>query len=492
MRSLIIALAAAILSLATATGGSGAEQPATRQLDARFGLVESLANPTAMSEIGAGCTRVLLAWHHIQSSNPTDWWGMGRVIRENVLDQEVASGVKVAAVVQYTPEWAATDPSHGVRAVPRNLYLPYDDPDNYFGNFVYETVKRYTGRIDEWIIWNEPDFQKSDPGAGESYTWLGSEEDLAQLLRVGYLSVKRANPNARVSFPATSYWSDAVMSRPQYYDRILAILDRDPTAAANNYYHDAVSVNLYRKPDDIYRVFGVFNEIQRRHGIDRPVWLTETNAMPSDDLTVPCAERHAAEDPWQTTQQQQAAFAVQAFALASAAGYEHIGWWRLVDGRPCIQARLWGAVRDDGSWRPAAAALRTAVTSMSGFRSATFLPLERDRALWPPSEFEPNWRVYQVAFDRPGAQRVTVLWSADAEPLSVTIAANGNSARAISIDGSDAPITFTNGSWRVQLPAATASYSGDSPGYHYIGGAPVLILEDGVDPSTSVAPPGLD
>jgi hypothetical protein len=481
---LLIIVCASSLSVTSAVA-----QP-TLQLDSRFGVAESLANPTAMAELGAGWTRVLLAWHHIQPNNPIDYWGFGRVLRETVLDEQVAQGIKVAGVVQYTPTWAASDPVQTYRAVPRNLYLPYDDPDNYFGQFMYQTVHRYAGRIDEWIIWNEPDFLSTDPGAGESYTWQGSEADFAQLLRVGYLAVKRANPQARVSFPATSYWADMVMSRPEYYDRILDILGRDPTAAANNYYHDAVSVNLYRKADNIYRVHEIFKDIQRRHGIDRPVWLTETNAMPSDDRTVQCWERHT-DDPWQTTQQEQAAFTVQALAMASAAGYEHVAWWRLIDGRPCIQQRLWGAVRDDGSWRPAAVAMRTAIQYFSGFLRAQFVPLARARDLWPANDFEPNWRVYQVALDRPGGQRVSVVWNGDGQPLTIGIAANGSSARALNLDATDAAITYRDGAWQVQLPAATASYSGDSPGYHYIGGAPVLVIEEGVDPQSSVQSPAV-
>lgn len=429
----------------------------SRPPDARFGIAESLANPAAMTEIGAGWTRVLLAWHHIQSNNPYDYWGFGRVLREDRLDAEVARGVRVAAVVQYTPSWVAVDPAHGHRAVPRNLFLPYDHPENYFAQFVYQTVRRYVGRIDEWIIWNEPDFLVSDPGVGEAYTWLGTEEEFAQLLRVGYQAVKRANPAARVSFPATSYWADAVNNRRQYYDRILDILDRDPTAAENHYYHDAVSVNLYRKPDDLYRVHGEFKEIQRRHGLDRPIWLTETNAMPSDDRNVACWERHTA-DPWQTTQQEQAAFAVQAMALASAAGYEHITWWRLMDGRPCIQTNLWGVVRDDGTWRPAAHAMRTVVSYLSGYVRATY---------------EPTDSVAQVIFEKPSGQRVTVLWSRDSRAVSVEVVAQGSSAFAVSADGSPYPVSYADAAWHLDLQGATANYAGD----HYVGGAPVLLIE---------------
>ena len=82
-----------------------------RRLDAHFGIAESLTAPAAMADIGAGWTRVLLAWHRIQPSNPTDYWGFGRVLREPALDAEVARGLRVAAVLQYTPAWAATNPA---------------------------------------------------------------------------------------------------------------------------------------------------------------------------------------------------------------------------------------------------------------------------------------------------------------------------------------------------------------------------------------------
>ncbi len=438
-----------MLVLAIACPAAHADQ--AERLDARFGIAESLASPSTMAEIGGGWTRVLLAWHHIQSSNPYDYWGFGRVLREPVLDAEVGRGVRAAAVLQYTPQWAATNPAHGHRAVPRNLFLGYDDPENYFGQFVYQTVLRYTGRIDDWIIWNEPDFRPSDPGVGESYTWMGTEQEFAQLLKVGYLAAKRANPRAVVSFPATSYWADAVNGRTQYYERLLEILTPDPEAQANKLYHDAVAINLYRKPDDVYRVHGIFKDIQWRHGIDRAVWLTETNAMPADDAGVACAERHANE-PWQTTQQEQAAFAVQAFALAAAAGYEHVAWWRMADGRPCIQDRLWGAVRDDGTWRPAAAALKTAVRYFAGYSAA---------------QFTVDGQVQKVVLDRPDGQRVTALWNS--APTATTIPIEPGVV--VDMFGTQQDVGSV-----VELAGATAFYDG---GY-YIGGSPKIhVSRDG-------------
>ena len=216
----------------------------------------------------------------------------------------------------------------------------------------------------------------SDPGAGGSFTWLGTDEEFAQLMKVAYLAVKKGNPNAVVSFPGTSYWVDQNSGRPQFYERFLRLITAEPTARQNNFFHDAVPLNLYRAPDDLVRLHQSFKDLQQRYGVDKPMWLLELNAMPTDDTTIPCASIHAA-NPIQTTQVQQAAYAIQALSLAAGVGYARIGFYQMVDDDPCRQSAVWGISRDDGSQRPVAQSLRTAIQSFSGFVQARFAPLAR-------------------------------------------------------------------------------------------------------------------
>jgi hypothetical protein len=108
----------------------------------------------------------------------------------------------------------------------------------------------------------------------------------------------------------------------------------------------------------------------------------------------------------------------------------------------------------------------------------------------------PNWQVYQVAFDKPGNQRVTAVWNGDGSPLRVRVRKNGTSARLVDRLGNTQPLTDRQGWWVVDLPAATAYFKlndqiKDPDGYHFIGGDPMLVVEDGVDPSAPVAAPGL-
>ena len=470
-------------------------------LDRRFGVVEGFADAATMAELRAGWERIIFFWPQVQPSGPDDFSGLGRTLPRSVLEPELRRGVRLAGLLQFTPAWAASRPADGQRAVPRNLSLAVEDSNNYFARFVSEVVGYYAGWIDEWIIWNEPDFRPDDAGAGDSTTWLGTDDDFAQLMKVGYLAAKRANPNARVAFPATTYWVEELSTpkRDLFYQRLLKLLTADPQAAANGAYHDAVALNLYRSPDDIYRIYQVFKDIQRRFRIDKPVWLTETNAMPSDDRQVPCWQDHS--DPWRTTLAQQAAFGVQAFTLAVAAGYERVSFYKMVDDHACEQVAEWGLVRDDGTRRPVAEALGTAIRCLGGFTAARFSPLERRTTTWTawpdnPTVYTPNWQVYQVALDRPGQQRVTVVWNGDGTPLRVRIARHGTTARALRVTGAEHGLIGDPRGWEFSLPAATAHFQAsnsvrDPDGYHYIGGEPILIVEDGVDPVSPVIAPTL-
>ena len=448
-----------------------------------------------MADIGAGWERVVISWADIQPNGPDDFSWLGRTLPPKAVAAELNRGQRLAGLLQFTPDWAATNADDPGRSVPKNLDLPDDDPRNYWGRFVYETVRYYAGRIDEWIVWNEPEFHAGDTGAGGSYTWLGSDDDFARLMQVAYLAAKRANPNAIVAFPGTSYWVDHNSGRPQFYERFLQRIAADPQAAAHGFYHDAVPLNLYRAPDDLVRIHQEFKGLQQRYGVDRPLWLLELNAMPTDDLSIPCTDVHA-HNPIQTTQQQQAAYAIQALAIATATGYQRIGFYQMVDDNPCQQSAVWGITRDDGSRRSVATTLRTAVHAFSGFLRAQFLPLVRQPprwSAWPddPNSLVPNWQVYEVVFDLPGERRVTVLWNGDGSPLRVRIPRSSNAAQVLDEQGNPVTTETAGQDWLLGLPAATAHFGGDPPGYFFIGGNPRLLIEEHVPPGAPASPPRL-
>jgi hypothetical protein len=446
-----------------------------------------------MADIGAGWERVVLSWADIQPEGPDDFSWLGRTLPPRALADELNRGVRVAGLLQFTPSWAATNAEDPGRSVPRNLDLPDDDPNNYWGRFVYETVRYYAGRIDEWIVWNEPEFRPNDAAGSGSYTWLGSDEQFAQLMQVAYRAAKRANPRATVAFPGTSYWIDRNMGRPQFYERYLRLMSVTPGARAHAFFHDAVPLNLYRAPDDLVRLHASFKDIQKRYAVDKPLWLLELNAMPTDDRSIPCADRHAG-NPIQTTQVEQAAYAIQALAAAAAVGYERISFYQMVDDDPCYQAAVWGVTRDDASRRPVAQSLRTAIRAFSGFLDAHFSPVVRQPARWAawpadPDSITPNWQIYAVTFDLPQNRRTTVLWNGDGTALRVRVPRRSAQARVLNAVGdAQAPVAIGQ-DWAITLPPASAYFAGDPAGYFFIGGEPRILIEEGVPRGTPVTPP---
>jgi hypothetical protein len=145
-------------------------------------------------------------------------------------------------------------------------------------------------------------------------------------------------------------------------------------------------------------------------------------------------------------------------------------------------------------------AARTALSYFSNFTTARFAPLSRELEAWSawpttPTSYLTNWQVYEVAFDRPGKQRVTALWNGDGSVLRVRVPKNGTSAQVVDRHGIEHAAREDSGSWIVELPGATAHFQDDvnkdPDAYHFIGGDPVLIVEDAVEPSAPVTPPSL-
>src|SRR5439155_5528989 len=114
---------------------------------------------------------------------------------------------------------------------------------------------------------------------------------------------------------------------------------------------------------------------------------------------------------------------------------------------------------------------------------------------WPtvPGSFVPNWQVYVVAFDLPAGRRVTVVWNGDGTPVRVRLPRAGTSPQLLDDQGQavKSNVTTVGQDYAVDLPPATAHFSGDPPGYFFIGGEPRLLIEDGVPQDAPVAAPRL-
>jgi len=461
MRRLTVALALSLTIVAAGTLPASAD----RWYDSApvLGIIDAGRQADAARRAGATWDRALFLWQLVQPNGPSDWT-LDNYVDQAKLKPTLASGLPVVGVVQGTPAWADTDYRDGAGGVPTGLDYPVDDPRNTFGQFMLRLARAYKGRITTWIIWNEPDFLPGEFG----WTWSGSPADFYKLLKTGYRAVKEVDPSASVVFPATTYFADAVRNRPLFLARVLDEANKDPEAPPSGYFFDAVGVNLYCSLDAVYRVYGIYNSILAQYRLQKPIWLTETNCPVYNDKTVPepAANR--------ITTNEQAAYLIEAVALARAAGYQRIGWYTMVDhdASSGIVDR-WGLLRADATPRPAYLAFEVA--------SAYLARSDVTVRLAPYGTLTANgWPVTRILVDDPLRHtRVQVLWRTADGPSAVDVPVSGSAAQLIDPLGFTAPAARTDSGWSVPLPPPRIPQPSDPPGFQSAG-YPVLLVESGV------------
>lgn len=434
------------LALAACDTFAGAE---TAPPDWRFGIVESYEAPQEATKAGAAWTRVRFHWKHIWGDSAENWQAP---ISDDALAAELAAGREVVGLLIGTPDWVRDE-----TLLPRGLWLAHDDPENLWATFVRQAVSRYAGRIDHWIIWNEPDiWEKSAPG----HTWDGDVADFAQLQRVAYLVANEANPDAVVHLAAFTYFWDANYQREQYFERLLTELESDPDASTYDYYFDVATAHLYFQPNLIYDIITEFKGIMAAHGLDKPLWLVETNAPPVDDPQWPVPEYTLS-----VTLEEQAAFVPQALATALAAGAERIAIYKLKDleSDAAANPEPFGLLRADGSERPAFASFRVAARYLAGARTVT-------RERWD--------EVGQIRLEqgeRPRTFTTTVLFARLPAAQTAIVPATGEEAVLVDMGGKQKRIRPEAGMYTIELPPARCSQSiGD---YCMIGGDPYYLVQ---------------
>jgi hypothetical protein len=432
--------------------------------DRRFGVVEAFVAPFAAAYAGVGWERLNFAWPSLQPMGPDAWNQMA--VSGALINGEMAAGREIVGLIGGRPRWA-----RDARGLPRGLYLPPDDPRNLWGAFVAGLVRRYRGRVRHWIIWNEPDVW--DPHS-RGYTWPGSVDDFARLLKVAYVQIKRVDPTLMVHLAATTYWWDYTSGRPLYFARLLDALGRDPAVRAHHWYFDVASAHVYNVPDDVEKILLIDRSLMRAHGFDKPIWLNETNAMPTDDgpwaiKDAPGAPRHLGE----ATAGEQAAYVAQTFSLALAAGAERVSLYKMADpAHLSPRAYPVGLVRPDGTARPVIAALRATTQALSGWVSARDLGMIGS--------------VRAVAVDRGARGGTLVLWNVAASPATATVGVPvppgttqawvAAHAAVIADDDTYQPVPATLVGNQAILRITLAPSACTRDGRCHIGGAPIMVV----------------
>lgn len=122
------------------------------------------------------------------------------------IDDLVKRGFSIMANLGHPPRWAGRPHSKDQDRGDWTSAPPRDMAE--WENYVAKTVEHFRDRIRHWEVWNEP--------WGSTF-FSGTPEEYAELLKVTYRAVKRADPQAVVLggcfYPGLDQWTDRVLAR---------------------------------------------------------------------------------------------------------------------------------------------------------------------------------------------------------------------------------------------------------------------------------------
>ncbi len=328
------------------------------------------------------------------------------------------------------------------RTPPAGLYRPWTTANfngNHWAKFVYTVVSRYKRQVKHWEMWNEVEWD---------LLWCGTEQDYAQLLKVGYLATKAACPECTVLYAGIHYWADQT-----YFERVLDILNDDPAAPANNYFFDVMSLHSYSRSNHTYDLVNHIRERMKAYVSDHPIWLTETGVPVWGD-----PKAYTDKYDYAATQDEAAAYLIQSYANALAAGVERYIFFRTNDAD---MGEYFGLIRNDRSVRPAYSAFQVATTYLISPTFTTRVPTGT------------NLRVTLWGTPR---GKVNVLWNTSPVTSVFTLPATIPTAMLVNRWGATRTLTATAGVYTFTLPGATANLL-SNPGDYIIGGDPLIVIE---------------
>lgn len=436
-----------LISGASRSGPPAASRPA--QKDPRFGLNQAWENGPVSDQAGAGWSRLTFWWSAFQPRGTGDW-NFFATDNDSGINDELRRGRELSGVVLNVPDWASTNGTPN--GVPKNLYLPWNDPQNYWGQFMKRLAEMYRGKINLWIIWNEVDIP-----AGDWKTWDGTLEDYAQLMKVAYQAVKAGNPQAQVAHYGSPWWYDY----GDFLTRLMSRLAADPEARANNFFFDLGNLHLYSRAADSPRIIPWYRTLLESVGIPaKPLIIGETNAIPYDD---PIWD--GVKGGFHATMDEQASYLVEAFATFIAQDIRHIGVNRLRDGSDFeAGGEPFGLLRNNGTQRPAFKAFQVVTRYFAGTRPVDFHPTDPSGLTW-------------VVLERDG-ERITVVWTLKPKATNVAIEALAPNALLVGKYGDTQTVTMDErGFYLFELSPATANTNEEDPDDYVVGGDPVILVE---------------
>lgn len=459
-RSLRISIAALVAAISLSMGVQPGAAQSPENNAARFGLVGAGDALDAADASGAGWQVVYLRWDELQPVAPNQW--LTSLDTDEVVNRAVRDGREVVLVLIGTPGWATNGPY--LTGVPAGLDRPVADAQNLWASFVRQAVNYYSSRgVNRYAIWADVDVPLSLPNR----TWAGSMEEYYQLVKVAYQVARQVNPNSQIHLGGTGTYDST------WLGRYLDVVVQDDSAAANNYYFDVVTLHHFYSAEELFEIMQSQFGLMQIKGVPlKEVWVNETNARPAVDAQIYDAGTTFGEHS-NITVDQQAAYIIQAYALAFAANRgARIATYRLVDDLAADNGEAFGLLRANGSRRPAYTAYQLAARYMGGFTFARRLE----------EETGPLVEYVRFTFE----DSVThVAWARTQDTATLIIPARTSRATLVDMMGNEWTIQPENGSYHIGLQGAVCN---DPQSGCLIGGAPWFLIEEGIPDAENATP----
>lgn len=446
--------------------------------------------PAALLNAGADMVRIDVSFKTVRAksdANP-DHWDWKQFDRVRALREKYPK-LKFLVILGYGTQWAA-DPAFanakgGAIAAPqRGIDVrPVDDPQNLYGQYVYEAVRRYHDVVDAWESWNEPDL----PG---HHYFKGSGADFMSYQRAFFLAAKKADPNCTALFASMTfanpegYLHAHHLSVPSigvvaasFFEQYLQAVVKDPEAKAHGYYFDAMNQHSYSRASDLYDYTMIDRKLMQDYlGTQKPVWISELGVT----------DRGGA---FGVTPDEHCDYVLQSYAWGSLAGVQKFFFFQLdnSNGHGLYTSML-------GQPKPVLTTYRDVLVNL--FAGATFVGQLHGNAgvgfLGGNSPFKGTWRKGYDLFEfkaNDGRRHIYMAFTDSSEPADVTIPARAKSATVIDRHNDRHQLDAANGVFTLHLAGATDEGGWpamkDNPAAtalgqpeHLVGGATMILVED--------------
>ena len=418
--------------------------------DGRFGGIQVSDVPMQNAiDLGLGWTREQYLFNALPSLDASRF-------RTISTDQNMPSGtVREVGLFNFFASYCNGGQD---KAVPcGGLDQPWNSPANSFGQFAYALAKAKQGKVDTWIMYNEPDICSPDQFG---YAWNSPNrvQDYYNYLKTGYQAVKAGNPGATVVFASLGITNAACQTNGDeltFWNQWLDIASKDPAAAVNNWWFDEMSLNIHKEPEKIYDLLRRYHESMQAHGFDKSTWIMEMGVPLSPGPVNPNTNGDLAVDKGN-----QQSFLIQAYANAIAGMADHIGVYKM---------------SDFPAGDPAYKTIKAAVKYMSHVTSAVKSPENRTTA---SNRYVDRLQgVVKITMSGPGFQTM-VAYNRSATPEQVTIAATSGMAWISDKNGNEQQVTPQNGAYSFWLEPTSGVFNAPwGEQVRFIGGSPIMLRQ---------------